>query len=151
MGAFQHKGFALLDIISPCVTFNNHDASTKSYDHIREHNDALGKVDFVPLGREITANYEEGETVEVNLHDGSKMSLEKLDSSYDPTDANLALNTVREKNDEGKVATGLLYIDTKAPDLYETLNAIDKPLNMLNEEELCPGSDKLKTINEGLN
>ena len=111
----------------------------------------MGKVDFVPLGREITANYEEGETVEVNLHDGSKMSLEKLDSSYDPTDANLALNTVREKNDEGKVATGLLYIDTKAPDLYKTLNAIDKPLNTLNEKELCPGSDKLKTINEGLN
>ena len=79
------------------------------------------------------------------------MSLEKLDSSYDPTDANLALNTVREKNDEGKVATGLLYINTKAPDLYETLNAIDKPLNMLDEKELCPGSNKLKTINEGLN
>ena len=151
MGAFQHKGFALLDIISPCVTFNNHDASTKSYDHIREHNDALGKVDFVPLGREITANYREGETVDVNLHDGSKMSLEKLDKSYDPTDANLALNTVREKNDEGKVATGLLYIDPKAPDLYETLHAVDVPLNTLNEEELCPGSDKLKTINEGLN
>ena len=87
----------------------------------------------------------------MNLHDGSKMSLEKLDKSYDPTDANLALNTVREKNDEGKVATGLLYIDPKAPDLYETLHAVDVPLNTLCEEELCPGSDKLKTINEGLN
>ena len=113
MGAFQHKGFALLDIISPCVTFNNHDASTKSYDHIREHNDALGKVDFVPLGREITANYEEGETVEVNLHDGSKMSLEKLDSSYDPTDANLALNTVREKMMRAKLQQGFYILTLK--------------------------------------
>ena len=82
MGAIQHKGFALLDIISPCVTFNNHESSTKSYDYIRNHNEAMGKTDFVPLGQEIETDYEEGSTVEVKLHDGSRLSLEKTDQFF---------------------------------------------------------------------
>ena len=104
-GAIQHKGFALLDIISPCVTFNNHDTSTKSYDYIRNHNEAVGKTDFVPLGEEITTSYASGSSVEVNLHDGSKISLEKVNSKFDPTDQGKSLSYIREKSEEGKLLT----------------------------------------------
>ena len=98
----QHKGFALLDIISPCVTFNNHDSSTKSYDYIRDHNEAVGKTDFVPLGEEISTSYKEGSSTEISLHDGSKLALEKTDANFDPRDAGKALNFIREKEKAAK-------------------------------------------------
>jgi 2-oxoglutarate ferredoxin oxidoreductase subunit beta len=150
MGAMQHKGFALLDIISPCVTFNNHAASTKSYDYIREHNEAVGKTDFVPLGKEIKTSYDEGTSVEVNLHDGSKLSLEKTDKNFDPCDAGKSLNFMREKEKEGKVLTGLLYADSTAKDLIETLNMTETPLNQLDQDLICPGSKILDLINKDL-
>lgn len=150
MGAMQHKGFALLDIISPCVTFNNHAASTKSYDYIREHNEAVGKTDFVPLGEEIKTSYDEGTSVEVNLHDGSKLSLEKTDKNFDPCDAGKSLNFMREKEKEGKVLTGLLYADSSAKDLIETLNMTETPLNQLDQDLICPGSKILDLINKDL-
>ena len=150
MGAMQHKGFALLDIISPCVTFNNHAASTKSYDYIREHNEAVGKTDFVPLGEEIKTSYDEGTSVEVNLHDGSKLSLEKTDKNFDPCDAGKSLNFMREKEKEGKVLTGLLYADSTAKDLIETLNMTETPLNQLDQDLICPGSKILDLINKDL-
>ena len=149
-GAIQHKGFALLDIISPCVTFNNHDTSTKSYDYIRNHNEAVGKTDFVPLGEEITTSYASGSSVEVNLHDGSKISLEKVNSKFDPTDQGKSLSYIREKSEEGKLLTGLLYFDENSNDLHETLNLTKKPLNQLTQEELCPGEEILREINNGL-
>ena len=150
MGAMQHKGFALLDIISPCVTFNNHAASTKSYDYIREHNEAVGKTDFVPLGEEIKTSYDEGTSVEVNLHDGSKLSLEKTDKNFDPCDAGKSLNFMREKEKEGKVLTGLLYADSTAKDLIETLNMTETPLNQLDQDLIYPGSKILDLINKDL-
>jgi len=150
MGAIQHKGFALLDIISPCVTFNNHDSSTKSYDYIRNHNEAMGKTDFVPLGEEIKTNYDDGSSVEVKLHDGSKLSLEKTDHNFDPTDAGSSLELIREKNKEGKIITGLLYVVNKCKPLTEIMDLPDKPLNTLEQDELCPGSEILEEINKGL-
>ena len=148
--AMKNKGFSFLDIISPCVTFNNHGTSTKSYDHIREHNQSLGRPDFVPLGKEINANYKEGESLEVPLHDGSLISLEKLPKDFDPTNKSSSLTRINESEQEGKVLTGLLYIDPKASDLKETLNIIDQPLNQLGDKELCPGKKELKNINNSL-
>ena len=148
--AMSHKGFSLLDIISPCVTFNNHSTSTKSYDYIREHNESLAKPDFVPLGKEITASYEPGENTEVSLHDGSTLSLSKLALDYDPTDKITAIKKIQESQRDGKVLTGLLYVDPNAKDLKDILNITDKPLNSLTQEQLCPGKLALKEINDNL-
>ncbi|MFL2697588.1 MAG: 2-oxoacid:ferredoxin oxidoreductase subunit beta [Gammaproteobacteria bacterium] len=148
--AINHKGFCLLDIISPCVTFNNHKTSTKSYDHIREHNESVSKPDFVPLGKEITATYSEGENIEVNLHDGSILTLEKLSKEYDPLDKKSALENLISADKEGKVTTGLLYIDPEAKDLKETINMVDTPLNELKEDILCPGQRFIDGINDQL-
>ena len=149
-GAIQHKGFALLDIISPCVTFNNHDTSTKSYDYIRNHNEAVGKTDFVPLGEEITTSYKSGSSIEVNLHDGSKIALEKVNSKFDPTNQGKSLSYIRDKSEEGKLLTGLLYFDESSGDLHETLNLTKTPLNQLSQKDLCPGEEILDKINKGL-
>ena len=148
--AISHKGFSFLDIISPCVTFNNHNTSTKSYDYIREHNDSLSKPDFVPLGREIKAEYEEGSSIEVPLHDGSLLSLEKLSEDYNPKDKITAIKNIQESQRDNKVLTGLLYIDPDAQDLKEILNVSDKPLNKMDKEDLCPGSNQLNEINQSL-
>ena len=148
--ALSHKGFSFLDIISPCVTFNNHNTSTKSYDYIREHNDALSRPDFVPSGKEIVTDYPRGTTVDVPLHDGSLLSLEKLSEDYDPTNKITAIKDIQESQRDGKVLTGLLYVDPEAKDLRDILNVSDKPLNEMSQNELCPGSEKLKDINLGL-
>ena len=148
--SMKHKGFSFLDIISPCVTFNNHKSSTKSYDYIREHNESVSKPDFVPLGKEITTNYDEGESVQVPLHDGSLISLEKLSKDFDPSKKSSSLAKINKAEEEGKVLTGLLYVNTEAKDLKEILNVVDKPLNQLNEKDLCPGTKKLKEINKDL-
>ena len=150
MAALSHKGFSFLDIISPCVTFNNHNTSTKSYDYIREHNDALSRPDYVPSGKEILTEYPKGSSIEVPLHDGSLLSLEKLSDSYDPTDKIKAIQNIQESQRDGKVLTGLLYADPEAMDLREILNVSDKPLNKMEQKELCPGSEKLQDINSGL-
>ena len=132
------------------MTFNNHNTSTKSYDYIREHNDALSKPDFVPSGKEILTDYPKGSSIEVPLHDGSLLALEKLSEDYDPADKIKAIQNIQESQRDGKVLTGLLYADPKAKDLREILNVSDKPLNTMDREELCPGSDKLEGINSGL-
>lgn len=148
--AMKHKGFSFLDIISPCVTFNNHGTSTKSYDYIREHNESVSSPDFVPLGKEITVSYAEGEHIAVPLHDGSLISLEKLTKDYDPSSKSASLNKINKAEEEGKVLTGLLYINTNSKDLKETLSIVDQPLNQLSEKELCPGEKQLKGINNSL-
>ena len=145
-----HIKVSFLDIISPCVTFNNHNTSTKSYDYIREHNDSLSKPDFVPSGKEITADYPKGSSVEVPLHDGSLLSLEKLSEKYDPTNKITAIQNIQESQRDGKVLTGLLYVDPDAKDLRDILNVSDKPLNEMEQKDLCPGSEKLSSINDGL-
>ena len=148
--AMKHKGFSILDVISPCVAFNNHNTSTKSYDHIREHNESVSRIDFVPLGQEIKANYGEGEQIDVSLHDGSTLTLEKLSEHYDPRDKSSAISHIISADQDGKVLTGLLYINPEAKDLEETLNLTKTPLTGLTKKDLCPGEDKLNKINDSL-
>ncbi|MEJ2444177.1 MAG: 2-oxoacid:ferredoxin oxidoreductase subunit beta [Exilibacterium sp.] len=145
--AISHNGFALIDCISPCVTFNNHIGSTKSFEYVREHNAALNSTDFIPMKEEITAQYEPGDSVEVCLHDGSVMRLHKAASDYDPQDRIAALNYIQKHSSKGEVLTGLLYIEPNSQDMHEVLETTEKPLSQLNEKELCPGSKVLENIN----
>jgi 2-oxoglutarate/2-oxoacid ferredoxin oxidoreductase subunit beta len=148
--ALSHPGFALIDVVSPCVTFNNNPGSTKSYDYTREHIEATATVDFVPIMKEITTQYAEGETVAVPLHDGSLIHLNKLSSGWDPLDRRSAFNRLYEAKSKGEVLTGLIYIDLKSPELHAMLNTVKKPLNALTEADLCPGQAVLEGINAGL-
>ncbi len=149
--AMKFKGFSLIDIISPCVTFNNHVGSTKSYDYIREHNESVSSLDFVPIEHEIKTSYNKGSKVEVPLHDGAILTLEKLSKKYNPLDKGLAVQSLNEAEKNGKVLTGLLYINPEVKDHAEILNISDTPLNELSDKELCPGSDKLAKVNASLN
>lgn len=146
--AISYHGFAFIDVVSPCVTFNNHAASTKSYDFIRDHNEAMARLDIVPPQTEIRAQYDEGTVADVALHDGSVMQLEKLDASHDPTDAAAALQTLHR--DDGVIPTGLLYIDRDETDLHDLFETVATPLNTLGDADLCPGSGALEKINGSL-
>jgi 2-oxoglutarate ferredoxin oxidoreductase subunit beta len=148
--AISYKGFALLDIISPCVTFNNHDTSTKSYQYVRAHNDSVGMLDYVPEEKEITADYAEGTSLAVGLHDGSKLLLSKLGLDYDPRDSDAAIDMIRKSAAKGEVATGLLYVNEAEQDLHDILATTARPLNALPLSELCPGSKALEAINARL-
>ena len=147
--AISHRGFALLDVVSPCVTFNNHEGSTKSYAHMRESSDVM-PVDFVPMRQEITASYDAGTTHEVCMHDGSVLRLHKGSDEYDIEDRQSALQAISHHADEGRVLTGLLYINRDGDELHDVLGTARKPLNALTQEELCPGSRFLGSINAGL-
>ncbi len=148
--AMAHKGAAFIDIISPCVTFNNHVGSTKSYDYMREHNEVANCLDFVPSRDEITVDYEEGESAKVTLHDGSVLELSKNRGEHAFRDKTAAMNYIQEHQVKGVIVTGLLYIQPEATDLHEHLNTVDVPLNRLTEKELCPGAAVLKEINASL-
>lgn len=148
--AFRYNGFAFIDIISPCVTFNDHDHSTKSYDYVREHNEAMGRLDLVPQREEIVAETSQGQTTNVRMHDGSLVRLHKLDDSYDPRDSEAALATLRKRYAKGQVATGLLYIDEDDADLHGLLNTTQTPMNAVPMKDLCPGRKALKDINKSL-
>ena|SRR5690606_18913256 len=147
--AISHKGFAFIDVISPCVTFNNNMGSTKSYEFVRDHIEATGTVDFVPMREEITAHYQPGTSEEVTLHDGSVVHLHKLDDKLDIHNRRSALDLIQEYKGEGKILTGLLYMDPETADLHETIGTVNKPLRNLTEKELCPGNDALQNINAG--
>lgn len=147
--AISHRGFALLDVVSPCVTFNNHQGSTKSYAHVREANDAM-PLDFVPMRKEITTSYDEGTTQEVCLHDGSVVRLHKAADDYNIENRQEALQAIAHHNDEGRLLTGLLFVDRDSQDLHDVLGTTRQPLNTLTEKELCPGSRFLDSINAGL-
>ncbi len=148
--AMSHQGFAFIDVVSPCVTFNNHKGSTKSYDYVREHIEATGAVDFVPMREEIVTSYLEGNTQEVTLHDGSVVRLQKAGSNHDPRDRSAALAAQRAALKDGDILTGLLYIDPEAAETHQFLNTTSIPLNTLTEKELCPGSAALDRINASL-
>lgn len=149
-GAMTHGGAAFIDVISPCVTFNNHGGSTKSYDYVRKHNEAVSRIDFMVPGEEITADYAPGDVIDVPHSDGSTLRLRKLHPAYDPTDRYAALAYMNEHAARGELVTGLLYLDALATDLHLALNTCSTPLNALNEASLCPGSAKLKAINAAL-
>lgn len=148
--ALSHRGFALLDVLSPCVTFNNHAGSMKSYEYIREHNEPIDIPDYVPFKKEITTEYEQGTSKDVELHDGSLLRLHKIDQDYDPSDRVSALTHIQKKQAEGQVPTGLFYVDPSQPDFHEILNTVKNPLNSLDETELCPGASELEKINASL-
>ncbi len=148
--AIAHHGAAFIDVISPCVAFNNHAGSTKSYDYVREHNDAVNRLDFITPRTPLTADYAPGEVVEVTQHDGSVLRLRKLDPEYDPTDRVKAMNYVQQHQAKGELVTGLLYLDATPEDLHTHLNTVEVPFNSLGEKQLCPGSALLDKINESL-
>jgi 2-oxoglutarate ferredoxin oxidoreductase subunit beta len=145
--AISHQGSAVLDVISPCVTFNNHVGSTKSFDFVRDHNEAVNKLDYVPPAEEITVDYEAGTTEMVRQHDGSLLKLVKLRHDYDPGSRVAAMAYLQDRDEAGEIATGLLYLDTDPVDLHGHLGTIDGPLNRLTQDELCPGADALEAAN----
>jgi 2-oxoglutarate ferredoxin oxidoreductase subunit beta len=148
--AVEHKGIAFIDVVSPCVAFNNHPGSTKSYDYVREHNEALNRIDFIETREEITTSYDPGTLTTVQQHDGSILRLRKLGEEYDPADKIAAVKRVQEGLAAGEVVTGLLYVDPSPKDLHHNLNTVDAPLNRLETADLCPGSSVLDRINAGL-
>ncbi len=137
-------------MISPCVAFNNHDGSTKSYDYVREHNEAVNRLDVITMHKEITTGYAPGSVQEVQQHDGSTLLLRKLHENYDPSDRIAAMTYVQSRYAVGEIVTGLLYVNHKPRDLHGALNTVAAPLNSLGDRELCPGSAALEKFNEGL-
>jgi len=148
--AMAHPGFSFINVISPCVTFNNNLGSTKSYDYVREHIEATATVDFVPIMKQITTSYDAGQTKDVPMHDGSILRLRKLAKDWEPLDRFSAITAMQNAKTSGEILTGLLYIDPESGDLHQLLETSDKPLNTLTEEELCPGAKALTSINAGL-
>jgi 2-oxoglutarate ferredoxin oxidoreductase subunit beta len=145
--AFSHDGIAVLDIISPCVTFNNKDEATQSYAWGKEHEVALHELSYVPLAEEIMVEYGEGEAKEVTMHDGSKVILKKLEHDYDPTDRTEALRMLEEANAKQWLLTGLIYIDPQQPSLMDIYNITPDPLNRLPERRLRPPSETIQKVN----
>jgi 2-oxoglutarate ferredoxin oxidoreductase subunit beta len=145
-----HGGSAFIDVISPCVAFNNHAGSTKSYDYIRDHNEAVNRLDFWPNREAITVDYSEGGVIEVPQHDGSIIKLRKLDATYDSGDKVGAMAAIARAAEKGEVLTGLLYLASDAEDLHAHLNTAEVAFNALGEKELCPGAGMLEKINAGL-
>jgi len=149
-GAIAHGGAAFIDVISPCVAFNNHAGSTRSYDHVREHNEAVSRIDFIDLAPEVQAEPEPGAVMMLPQPDGTVMRLRKLHADYDPTDRVKAMAQVQALQAQGEVVTGLLYVDPQARDLHQALNTAARPLNQLAEAELCPGRAALDKLNASL-
>ena len=149
-GAMCHGGAAFIDVISPCVAFNNHDGSTKSYDHVRAHNEAVNRIDFIDLRRDVRAQPQPGGYVDLPQGDGTLLRLRKLRADYDPTDRVGAIDRLHRHQARGEMLTGLLYLDMQAQDLHAALNTSARPLNTLTEAELCPGADRLERLNDAL-
>src|SRR5256885_8740947 len=148
--ALAHRGTVMLDVISPCVTFNDHEGSTKSYSYVKDHDDPLEEVSFVPFFEDITVDYEPGTTQEVKMHDGSRLFLKKLDEAYDPTDKISALRTLHEASRRGEFATGIIYIEPDRDDFLRLLNVVDEPLASLPLERTRPPKAALDEIMESL-
>ncbi|MEQ1753856.1 MAG: 2-oxoacid:ferredoxin oxidoreductase subunit beta [Micropepsaceae bacterium] len=146
--AMTHNGPAFIDVISPCIAFNNHAGSTKSFDFVREHNESVNFIDLIEGRDEITVEYAPGEVQEVEQHDGSIIRLHKLDPAYDPTSKVAAMDYLQRHHEKGELVTGLLYLDPNPHDLHAFLDTVDVPLNRLGEKELCPGSKILEAIND---
>jgi len=142
----SHKGFAFIDVISPCVTFNDHEGSTKSYAYTRERNVEVVHADFVPPAEAITADYEAGTVRNVMLHDGSWVRLRKIAENYDPTNRDRAYAYIRERQKEGEVVTGLLHLSSDSSDLHQQGNTVTTPLTELTHDQLCPGSAELEKL-----
>ncbi len=152
-GAIGHGGAAFIDVVSPCVAFNNHAGSTKSYDYVREHNQAVSRIDFIALDASPEADQDgaaPGSVIEVPQADGSVMRLRRLHNGYDPTDRLAAMNHVQTHQAKGEVVTGLLYVDKDAQDLHAAMRTSAQPLNSLGVDRLCPGAKVLDKLNQSL-
>jgi 2-oxoglutarate ferredoxin oxidoreductase subunit beta len=148
--AIEHQGAALLDVISPCVAFNNHAGSTKSFDYVREHNEAVNRLDFITGRAPIKVAYKPGEVEVVEQHDGSKLVLKKIAADYDPHDRLGAMTFLQRHAAKGQIVTGLIYVDREPEDLHRHFNTVEAPLNALSEKALCPGQAALDKINAAL-
>lgn len=148
--AITHPGFAFINVISPCVTFNNNTGSTKAYDYVRDHIEATATMDYVPLAQEITTFYGEGTLQNVKMHDGSSINLHKIANDWDPLNRLSATNAIANAKLKGEILTGLLFMNPDTIDLHKLINTSDTPLNELKEDKLCPGNSLLQVINAGL-
>jgi 2-oxoglutarate ferredoxin oxidoreductase subunit beta len=148
--AIEHDGAAFIDVISPCVAFNNHPGSTKSFDYVREHNEAVHFLDFISGRAPIHVDYAPGTVELVEQHDGTTLALRKLNAEYDVHDRLAATTFIQHHAAKGQIVTGLLYVENEAEDLHSHLNTVAAPLNTLGEKDLCPGSSALDKINAGL-
>jgi 2-oxoglutarate ferredoxin oxidoreductase subunit beta len=146
--AAAHNGLALIDVISPCVTFNDHEGSTKSYRFMREHEVKEIETDFVPIRKEIHRAVDEHEATEITMHDGSVVRFRSVPEGYDPYDRQKVEEYIRDRRSRGEIATGLLYVDEEALDVHELNNTPRHGLNKVPYEKLCPGSAALKTMQE---
>ncbi len=148
--AFSHKGTAVIDVISPCITFNNHEGSTKNYQAARDNDIPLHEIGYTPYFAPITVDYPEGSTIEVTLHDGSKLALKKLARDYNPTERMQALTVIEEGHRQGKYMTGILFIDPKKQD-FQTLEGLpEEPLVSLTQDQVRPGREALEQVMEEL-
>ena len=148
--ALSHRGTAMIDVISPCVTFNDHEGSTKSYSYVKEHDEPLGEVSFVPFFEDITVEYDPGTTTEVKMHDGSRLLLKKLGADYNPTDRMQALHVLHETLRRGEFATGVIYVEPDKDDFITQLNLVDTPLAALPTDRTRPGKAVLDEVMESL-
>ncbi len=148
--AIEHKGAAFIDVISPCIAFNNHAGSTKSFDYVREHNEAVNYLDFITGRPPIKIDYAPGSVELVEQHDGTVLALRKLDADYDVHDRVAAMGFLQHHAAKSQIVTGLLYVTPESEDLHGHLNTVEAPLNSLGEKELCPGAAALEQINAGM-
>jgi 2-oxoglutarate ferredoxin oxidoreductase subunit beta len=148
--AIEHQGAAFIDVLSPCVAFNNHAGSTRSFDYVREHNDAVNRLDFISPRAPIAVSYDAGAVETVEQHDGSRLVLKKIAADYDPHDRLGAMTFLQHHAAKGQIVTGLLYVEPDADDLHANLNTVTTPLNELNAAELNPGAAALEQINASL-
>jgi len=148
--ALTHEGAAFIDCVSPCVAFNNHDGSTKSFDYVREHNEAVNFLDVITGREPIAVDYAPGSVEMVRQHDGSTLKLRKLADDYDVHDRVAALSWLQQRHAAGELVTGLLYVDPEPTDLHQHMNTVATPFNELSEKELCPGSAALGKLNASL-
>ena len=144
--AIAHKGTVLLDVISPCVTFNDHEGSTKSYKYMQEHEEAISEVGFVPHFEDIAIDYDAGSTYDVEMHDGSHLRLRKLHDDYNPTDRIRAVRSLMDAQQRGEVLTGIFYIDTQKPSFTDLLNLVEEPLATLPESRVRPPKSVLDDV-----
>jgi 2-oxoglutarate/2-oxoacid ferredoxin oxidoreductase subunit beta len=148
--AISHRGTALIDIISPCVTFNDHEGSTKSYSYVKDHEEALTDVNYIPYYENIEVEYDPGTTVAVRLHDGSQVRLKKLESDYDPTSRLAALVRLHQAREKEEILTGIFFIEPRTADFIQLLNLVDEPLAALQQEQLRPSPNVLEEIMDEL-
>jgi 2-oxoglutarate/2-oxoacid ferredoxin oxidoreductase subunit beta len=144
--SISHRGTAVIDVISPCVTFNDHEGSTKSYSYVKDHEEPLTDVNYIPFFEKIDVEYVPGTTLDVRLHDGSHVRLKKLERDYDPANRLAALTVLNEARERGEILTGIFYINPAAKDFIERLNLIDEPLALLSQERIRPPKEVLDEV-----